>query len=93
MFLCKIRNIRRIMTTNTKLTKVMEDLQNNPYFNKYADKISQMQKTNPEEFMEKIERKHQEIEEKKKELENPTKFVLRKFIKYSFQYITMIYYP
>lgn len=33
----------------------MEDLQTNPYYKKYADKISSLQKVSPDEFMQKIE--------------------------------------
>lgn len=35
----------------------MEDLQINPYYDKYASKIAALQKTAPEEFVERIEKK------------------------------------
>lgn len=50
----------------------MEDLQKNPYFDKYANKIAALQKNAPEEFMERIEVKHKELE-KLKEEKLPTK--------------------
>jgi len=34
--------------------KAAEELQNNPYYNKYAEKISQLQKTSPEEFLSRL---------------------------------------
>lgn len=32
----------------------MDKLQKNPYFDKYADKIAKMQKSNPQEFLDKL---------------------------------------
>ena len=32
----------------------MDKLQKNPYFDKYADKIAKLQKTSPEEFMNRL---------------------------------------
>jgi len=32
----------------------MEDLQKNPYYSKYADKIAKMQKTSPEDFLDRL---------------------------------------
>ncbi|XP_059091652.1 ATP synthase mitochondrial F1 complex assembly factor 1-like isoform X2 [Tigriopus californicus] len=40
----------------------MDDLQKNPYFDKYADKIAKMQKTSPEEFLNRLA----DFEQKKK---------------------------
>lgn len=56
---------RLIMTTRVKLEKVMEDLTKNPYFEKYAKKIATLQQTNPEEFLERVENKEQDILKKK----------------------------
>lgn len=38
------------MTTPRKMQEVLEDLKGNPYYDKYAEKIAQIQKTAPEEF-------------------------------------------
>merc|ERR1719273_3088038 len=35
----------------------MEELQKNPFFDKYGEKIAQLQKKNPEEFLARIEAK------------------------------------
>lgn len=37
----------------------MEDLQSNPYYDKYAQKIAKLQKTSPEEFVQRIEKKEE----------------------------------
>lgn len=50
------------MTSESRVQKVMEDLQQNPYFDKYANKIATLKKTAPEEFMERIEVKHKQLE-------------------------------
>ncbi|XP_077284962.1 ATP synthase mitochondrial F1 complex assembly factor 1 isoform X2 [Arctopsyche grandis] len=46
---------RSIMSSSHNLQKVMEDLQTNPYYKKYADKIATLQKVSPDEFMQRIE--------------------------------------
>jgi len=53
---------RNITTSTMNLEKVAEELQNNPYFDKYAHKIAQLQKTSPEEFMARLK----DNEERKK---------------------------
>jgi len=47
-----------MFTTGKILSKEqMEELQKNPFFDKYAEKIAQLQKKNPEEFLARIEAK------------------------------------
>jgi len=49
---------KRMFTTTKILSKEqMEELQKNPYFDKYAEKIAKLQKQNPEEFLARIEAK------------------------------------
>ncbi|XP_046966968.1 ATP synthase mitochondrial F1 complex assembly factor 1 [Vanessa cardui] len=60
---------RNIMTTSSKSEKAMEILQNNPYYEKYADRIAEMQKTSPEEFLKRVEE-----QSKNKNNENKKKF-------------------
>lgn len=51
---CQIEN--RMFSTSDILSKEqIEELQKNPYFDKYADKIAKLQKKNPEEFLARIE--------------------------------------
>ncbi|XP_068624246.1 ATP synthase mitochondrial F1 complex assembly factor 1 [Battus philenor] len=58
---------RSIMTTSAKLEKAVEQLQQNPYYEKYADRIAALQKTSPEEFLQRLEaQKKSKAEEKKK---------------------------
>lgn len=46
---------RSIMTSSSRAEKVVEDLQNNPYFEKYAQKIATLQKASPEDFLARID--------------------------------------
>ncbi|XP_012542028.2 methionine--tRNA ligase, mitochondrial [Monomorium pharaonis] len=48
-------NGRCIMTTRARLDKVLEELQRNPYYDKYARKIARLQQTSPEEFLQRVE--------------------------------------
>ncbi|XP_023944858.2 ATP synthase mitochondrial F1 complex assembly factor 1 [Bicyclus anynana] len=59
---------RNIMTTSSRSEKALENLQKNPYFEKYAERIATLQKTSPEEFLRKVEeqQKKQNVENKKK---------------------------
>ncbi|CAG9765313.1 unnamed protein product [Ceutorhynchus assimilis] len=45
---------KNIMTTPRKMQEVLDDLKGNPYYDKYAQKIAQIQQTAPEEFKSKI---------------------------------------
>lgn len=58
---------RHIMTTRPRLEKALDNLQKNPYFGKYAQKIAKLQQTNPEEFLQRIE------EQEKKQLQEKEK--------------------
>merc|ERR1719435_301012 len=50
----------RMFTTSKVLSKEqIEELQKNPFFDKYAEKIAKLQKTNPEEFLNRMEAKSQ----------------------------------
>ncbi|XP_013190390.2 ATP synthase mitochondrial F1 complex assembly factor 1 [Amyelois transitella] len=57
---------RNFSITMSNMEKVMEDLQKNPYFEKYADRISALQKTSPEEFMQRIEQQQKAKKEEVK---------------------------
>lgn len=46
---------KSIMTTPRKMQEVLEDLKGNPYYDKYASKISQLQKEDPSEFKNRVE--------------------------------------
>ncbi|XP_045514545.1 ATP synthase mitochondrial F1 complex assembly factor 1 [Pieris brassicae] len=59
-------NLRHIMTTPINCEKAMENLQKNPYFEKYAERIAALQKTSPEEFLKKLQ-------EQSKSQESPVK--------------------
>lgn len=48
-------NTKSIMTTPRKLQEVMDDLKGNPFYDKYASKISKLQKEAPNEFKSRIE--------------------------------------
>ncbi|XP_071747863.1 ATP synthase mitochondrial F1 complex assembly factor 1 isoform X1 [Lepeophtheirus salmonis] len=45
---------RSVYTTNIMSQQQMENLGNNPYYSKYADKITKLQKTSPEEFLKRL---------------------------------------
>lgn len=48
------------------MDKALENLKTNPYFEKYAARIADLQKTSPEEFMQRVELQKQSKEEEKK---------------------------
>ncbi|CAH2267975.1 jg8421 [Pararge aegeria aegeria] len=56
------------MTTSSRSEEALENLQKNPYYEKYAERIATLQKTSPEEFLRKVEeqQKNKNIESKKK---------------------------
>ncbi|CAH2085896.1 unnamed protein product [Euphydryas editha] len=64
----KYNLFRNIMTTTSKYEKALENLQKNPYYEKYADRIAKLQNTSPEEFLKRVEEtvKNNEMEKKKK---------------------------
>lgn len=43
------------MTTPRKMQEILEDLQGNPYYEKYAKRIAEVQKNSPEEFKSRVE--------------------------------------
>ncbi|KAK9308809.1 hypothetical protein QLX08_001245 [Tetragonisca angustula] len=53
------------MTTCTKLEKALENLEKNPFFNKYAKKIAKFQQTNPEEFLQRVEKEEEKIQRRR----------------------------
>lgn len=62
-------------TTNIMSKEQIEELQKNPYFDKYADKIANLQKTSPEEFLNRLaekEAKKQSLSLKPKDFFLPT---------------------
>merc|ERR1719168_46837 len=47
--------LRTVSTSQVRLEEEkMDDLQKNPYYSKYASKIAQLQKTSPEEFLNRL---------------------------------------
>lgn len=46
---------KTIMTTPRKMQEVLEELQGNPYYGKYADKIAKVQQVAPETFQNRVE--------------------------------------
>lgn len=46
-----------IMTTSKKMQEVLDDLKTNPYYDKYAKKITQLQKEDPSTFKLRVEEK------------------------------------
>ncbi|XP_039750863.1 ATP synthase mitochondrial F1 complex assembly factor 1 [Pararge aegeria] len=64
----KYTSLRTIMTTSSRSEEALENLQKNPYYEKYAERIATLQKTSPEEFLRKVEeqQKNKNIESKKK---------------------------
>ncbi|KAL0129469.1 hypothetical protein PUN28_001627 [Cardiocondyla obscurior] len=43
------------MTSRSRLEKALEELEKNPYYDKYAEKIARLQQTSPEEFLQRVE--------------------------------------
>ncbi|XP_059480524.1 ATP synthase mitochondrial F1 complex assembly factor 1 isoform X1 [Neocloeon triangulifer] len=64
---------RNIMSTSRLAEKALENLQTNPYFDKYAKKIAVLQETSPEEFVARLEETALEKMKKKKEEEESRK--------------------
>lgn len=56
------------MSASRKAEEMMKELQEkNPYYEKYAKKIADLQKTNPEEFLQRVESVEEKSKPKKKE--------------------------
>ncbi|CAL7938223.1 unnamed protein product [Xylocopa violacea] len=58
-------NKRFIMTSRTRLEKALENLEKNPFFDKYANKIAKFQQTSPEEFLQRVESQENKLQRKK----------------------------
>lgn len=41
--------------SSTNLQKTLEKLEKNPYYDKYAQRIAELQRTSPEEFLQRVE--------------------------------------
>lgn len=67
-------NKKYIMTTCTKLEKVLENLEKNPFFDKYAKKIAKLQQTSPEEFLQRVEKEEEKIQRKREKQEEEYKY-------------------
>ncbi|XP_019887968.1 methionine--tRNA ligase, mitochondrial isoform X1 [Ooceraea biroi] len=76
-------NERYIMTGRARLEKVLEELQKNPYYDKYAEKIAKMQQTSPEEFLQRVDQQEKMAREKKVKHVTP-KYQPSKSTKFSF---------
>lgn len=73
-FLNSLRRIYYVGTRGLAMTtpnreKLLEDIQKNPYYEKYSARIAALQKTSPEEFMQRVEQ-----QQSTKEREKKTKF-------------------
>lgn len=55
----------RITMSRTKTDQVLEGLKNNPYFDKYAKKIAELQQINPDLLKERIEEQEKKVQKKK----------------------------
>lgn len=47
---------RGIAMSSTNLEKAIEKLESNPYYDKYAQRIAELQRTSPEEFLQRVEK-------------------------------------
>lgn len=63
--------LRSFNTTSTSMEKALENLKTNPYYEKYAARIAHLQKTSPEEFMQRIEVQQKGKEDAKKKTIGP----------------------
>ncbi|VEN55949.1 unnamed protein product [Callosobruchus maculatus] len=69
LFRASFRAARNTIATSPKnMQEVLEDLKNNPYYDKYSSKIKQLQKENPSQFQKRVEDVEQS---KKKKIEAP----------------------
>nr|XP_012222808.1 PREDICTED: ATP synthase mitochondrial F1 complex assembly factor 1 [Linepithema humile] len=65
---------RSIMTSRARLEKVLQELEKNPYYDKYAQKIAKLQQTSPDEFLQRVEQQETKVREKKEKREKAAKF-------------------
>ncbi|XP_047354708.1 ATP synthase mitochondrial F1 complex assembly factor 1 [Vespa velutina] len=59
----------RIIMSRTKTDQVLENLKNNPYFDKYAKKIAELQQINPDLLKERIEEEEKKVQKRKEKQE------------------------
>ncbi|XP_047999557.1 ATP synthase mitochondrial F1 complex assembly factor 1 [Leguminivora glycinivorella] len=52
----RLDSCRSVATSSIRMEKAMEKLQTNPYYEKYADRIARLQKTDPKEFLDRVSR-------------------------------------
>lgn len=57
---------RGITMSTPNREKLLEDLQKNPFYEKYSTRIAALQKTSPEEFMQRVEQQQSNKEKEKK---------------------------
>lgn len=62
------------MTSGAKLDKALENLEKNPFFDKYANKIAKLQQTSPEEFLQRVESQANKLQAKKEKQEGERKY-------------------
>lgn len=55
---------RCIMTSRARLERILEELQRNPYYDRYAEKIARLQQTSPEEFLQRVGQQEEKTREK-----------------------------
>ncbi|CAH1963087.1 unnamed protein product [Acanthoscelides obtectus] len=69
LYRASFRAARNTIATSPKnMQEVLDDLKNNPYYDKYSSKIKQLQKEKPEQFQKRVE----DVEQiKKKKIEAP----------------------
>lgn len=65
----RFSHTRYIMTSAARAEKAVEELKENPYFEKYAEKIAKLQKTSPEELLKRLEKKEVKQEQDRKAAE------------------------
>ncbi|XP_011878831.1 PREDICTED: methionine--tRNA ligase, mitochondrial [Vollenhovia emeryi] len=64
---------RCVMTSRARLEKALEELQRNPYYDKYAEKLARLQQTSPAEFLQRVG------QQEKKSRERQVKRVIAKY--------------
>jgi len=67
---------RYIKTSSIMSKEQIEELQKNPFFDKYADKIAKLQKTSPEEFLCRLAAQEEAKKKKESEIAKPNDFSL-----------------
>lgn len=75
------------------MEKAIEKLQQNPYYEKYADRIAQLQRTSPEEFMNRVESAHRsaKAEHRAKFAPSPDTRYWRQWPGYVYMYIFVLF--